>query len=223
MRILVIEDEKKIADNIKKGLEYQSFAVDVSYDGEEGLDFALTEPYDVIVLDLMLPKIDGVEICKTLRAEKVDTPVLMLTAKGQLDDKLEGFDVGADDYMVKPFDFEELVARIRALARRPKERLEEKLTCDGLVLDTTNFTVTVNNSPIELSKKEFALLEYLLRNKGTIVNKDQIIENVWNFDADVLPNTVEVYVNYLRKKIDEPFKKNYIQTVRGFGYKIECN
>ena len=223
MRILVIEDEKKIANNIKKGLEYLSFAVDVAYDGEQGLDFALTEPYDVIVLDLMLPKIAGIEVCKTLREEKIDTPILMLTAKGQLDDKLEGFNVGTDDYMVKPFDFDELVARIKALASRPRSKVDNELLCGNLSLNTNTYVVKIKNDEINLSKKEYALLEFLLRNKEKVVSKDKIIENVWDFDADVLPNTVEVYVNFLRKKIDEPYETDMIKTVRGFGYKISCS
>jgi DNA-binding response OmpR family regulator len=223
MRILVIEDEHKIANSIKKGLEQESYAVDVAYDGEYGFDLAATEDYDVIVLDLMLPKMDGVEVCRKLRKEeKVHTPILMLTAKGQLDDKIEGLNAGADDYLVKPFAFAELLARIRALTRRPKKTLDNVLSCKDLTLNTLTFEVKRAEKQIKLSKKEFALLEYLLRHKGRTLSKDQVINHVWDYDADVLPNTVEVYIGYLRNKIDRPFKNKspLIQTVRGFGYKI---
>lgn len=222
MRILVIEDEHKIANAIKKGLEQENFAVDVVYDGIEGYDLAATEDYDVIVLDLLLPGIDGVEICKKLRQHKIHTPILILTAKGQIEDKIEGFSAGADDYLVKPFAFEELLARIRALIRRPRNNLGNILKVDGLVLDTLNFQVKRYGVPIKLSKKEFALLEYMMRNTGKILPKEQIIAHIWDYDADILPNTVEVYIGYLRNKIDRPFPKKpaLIHTVRGFGYKI---
>lgn len=223
MRILIIEDEHKIANSIKKGLEQESYAVDVAYDGESGFDLATTEEYDVIVLDLMLPKMGGLQICKQLREEQVHTPILMLTAKGQLDDKVEGLNAGADDYLVKPFAFEELLARIRALARRPKNTLETVLGVEDLTLNTLTFEVERDGERINLSKKEFALLEYLLRHKDKILTKEQIIAHVWDYEADILPNTVEVYIGYLRDKIDRPFKNKpaLIKTIRGFGYKIE--
>lgn len=222
MRILVIEDEHKIANSIKKGLEQESFAVDVAYDGSDGFDLAVTEDYDAIILDLLLPKIDGVTICKKIREEKIQTPVLILTAKGELNDKVEGLNAGADDYLVKPFAFEELLARIRALTRRPKVSLDSVLIYDNLSLDTQNFQVKRGKTIINLSKKEFALLEYLLRHPETILSKEQIISHVWDYEADILPNTVEVYIGYLRNKIDKPFpnKKPLIQTIRGFGYKL---
>ncbi len=222
MRILVIEDEHKIANSIKKGLEQEAYAVDVAYDGEYGYDLAATVEYDVIVLDLMLPNKDGVEICSELREEHNHTPILILTAKGQLEDRVNGLNAGADDYLVKPFAFAELLARIRALARRPKESIETVLTAGDLNLNTLSYEVKRAGKNIQLSKKEFTLLEYLMRHKEQILNKDQIINNVWDYDADVLPNTVEVYIGYLRNKIDKPFKKNkpLIHTVRGFGYKI---
>jgi len=223
MRILVIEDEHKIANSIKKGLEQESYAVDVAYDGKQGFDLAATEDYDVIILDLMLPKMDGMDICKKLREEEnIHTPILMLTARGQLDDKVNGLNAGADDYLVKPFAFTELLARIRALTRRPKNSLGSVLKVKDLRLNTLTFEVTRAGKRIKLSRKEYALLEYLLRHKGKILTKEQIINHVWDYDADVLPNTVEVYIGYLRNKIDKPFKnkKSLIQTVRGFGYKI---
>lgn len=225
MRILVIEDEHKIANSIKKGLEQESYAVDVTYDGDDGFDLAATEDYDVIILDLLLPKMDGIELCKKLRKEEnVHTPVLILTAKGQLNDKVEGFNAGADDYLVKPFAFAELLARVKALTRRPKDSLGIVLAVDDLSFNTLTYEVKRGSKKIDLSKKEFALLEYLLRHKGKVLTKDQIINHVWDYDADILPNTVEVYIGYLRNKIDKPFKKKtpLIQTVRGFGYYIGC-
>jgi DNA-binding response OmpR family regulator len=222
MRILIIEDEHKIANSIKKGLEQESYAVDVAYDGVEGYDLAATEDYDVIVLDLLLPGIDGTAICKKLRSEKIHTAILMLTAKGELNDRVDGLNSGADDYLVKPFAFEELLARIRALARRPKSSLSTVLTYADLSLNTQTYEIKRGNILIHLSKKEFALLEYLLRHPEIVLTKEQIINHVWDYDADILPNTVEVYIGYLRNKIDKPFPKNQslIQTIRGFGYKL---
>ena len=222
MRILVVEDEHKIANAIKKGLEQESFAVDVAYEGTTGYDLASTEDYDLIVLDLLLPGIDGMEICRKLRADKIHTPILILTAKGQLEDKVNGLNAGADDYLVKPFAFEEFLARVRALMRRPQETVQTVLTCQDLSLNPQTYEVKRGETIIPLSSKEFSLLEYLLRHPGRIFTKDQIIGHVWNYDADILPNTVEVYIGYLRNKIDRPFPKKpaLIHTVRGFGYKI---
>jgi len=223
VKILIIEDEKKIADSIKRGLEQESMTVDVSYNGEEGYDYASAESYDVIILDLMLPGMDGMEICKKLRDEKNHTPILMLTARGNVQDKVSGLNTGADDYLAKPFEFDELVARIRALARRPKKQIGTILTARDLTLDTVAQTVMRGEKSISLSKKEYLLLEYLLRNKGNTVTKDQILDSVWDFESDILPNTVEVYIGYLRKKIDKAFNTapQLILTIRGFGYKIE--
>lgn len=223
MKILVIEDEHKIANSIKKGLEQESYTVDLCFDGEEGFDLASTGDYDVIILDLMLPKIDGIEICIKLRKEKnIHTPILMLTAKSQLNDKIEGFSSGADDYLTKPFAFEELLARIRALTRRPKTSLNSVLTMADLSLDTLTFSVKRKDEPIKLSKKEFLLLEYFLRHPQKILTKEQIINRVWNYETNILPNTVEVYIGYLRNKIDKPFPNSpkLIHTIRGFGYKL---
>lgn len=222
MRILVVEDEHKIANSIKKGLEQESYAADIAYTGNEGFDFASTEPYDLIILDRLLPEMDGIEITRKLREQKVHTPILMLTAKGQIADKVEGLDAGADDYLVKPFAFEELLARVRALTRRPKENVGTKLSVEDLSLDTVSFEVRRGEKIIKLSNKEFALLNFLMRHANKILTKDQIINNVWNYDADILPNTVEVYIGYLRNKIDKTFpnKSPLIQTVRGFGYKV---
>lgn len=221
MRILIVEDDHKIAAALKRGLEQEKFAIDVEYDGESGYGSASTLSYDLIILDLMLPGMDGEQICKKLRAEKIHTPIIMLTAKSAINDRVGGLNAGADDYLSKPFSFEELLARVRALLRRPKETITDQLNVEDLSLNTLSFSVSRNNSPIQLTSKEFALLEYLMRNKGQILPKENIIEHVWDFDADILPNNVEVYVGYLRNKIDKPFKKPLIHTVRGFGYKIE--
>jgi DNA-binding response OmpR family regulator len=220
MRVLVIEDEHKIANSIKKGLEQENFAVDVVYDGTSGYDFATSEDYDLIVLDRMLPGMDGVRLCQQLRAGQIHTPILMLTAKGQIGDKIAGLDTGADDYMTKPFAFSELVARMRALLRRPKNYVGPMLVLEDLSLNTTTFEVKRNGKDIRLSGKEFALLHYLLKHKNTIVTKEQIINHIWSYDANVLPNSVEVYIKHLRDKIDAPFKYPLIHTVRGFGYKL---
>jgi len=224
MRILIVEDEHKMADSIKQGLEQESFAVDVSYDGIDGYDLAITEEYDLIILDLMLPSMSGMEICQKIRQENIHTPILMLTARAELEDKVEGLTNGADDYLTKPFAFTELLARVRALLRRPNKILPNKITCDDLCIDTQNFRVKRGDNEISLSKKEFSLLEYLMRNKNKVTTKEQIINHVWNYDSDVLPNTVEVYIGYLRNKIDVPFKgkTKLINTVRGFGYILKC-
>jgi DNA-binding response OmpR family regulator len=223
MKILVIEDEHKIANSIKKGLEQENYAVDAVYDGSSGYDLASEGIYDVIILDLMLPDMDGIEVCKKLRQNSIHTPVLMLTARGEVEDKVEGLNSGADDYLLKPFAFTELLARIKALTRRPKEESGTILTTGDLTLNTNTYEVKREGKIINLSRKEYALLEYLMRHQNTILTKDQIINNIWNYDADVLPNTVEVYIGYLRKKIGKVFsnKKPVINTVRGFGYKIE--
>lgn len=223
MRILVIEDEHKIAAAIKKGLEQEKYAVDVEYDADNGYGAALNEPYDVMIIDRMLPgSMEGMDIARQLRAKNIHTPILLLTAKDQVRDRVSGLNAGADDYLVKPFSFEELLARVRALLRRPAEAKSNVLRVGDLALDITSYDVRRAGKPIALSSKEFALLEYLMRNSGQVLSKDNIIAHVWNFDADILPNTVEVYIGYLRNKIDKPFKsKPLLHTLRGFGYKIE--
>lgn len=223
MKILIIEDEHKIANSIKKGLEQESFTADVVYNGLDGFDLAASEDYEVIILDLMLPGMNGLEICRKLREEeKKHTPILILTAKGQLEDKVKGLNSGADDYLVKPFAFAELLARVKALSRRPKSSVGTVLTLNDLSLNSITYEVRRGGKEIKLSKQEFALLEYLLRHQNKVLTKDQIINNLWDYDADVLPNTVEVYIGYLRNKIDKPFSKRpkLIQTLRGFGYKL---
>jgi two-component system, OmpR family, response regulator len=225
MRILVVEDEHKIARSIKKGLELESYAVDIAFTGNNGYDLAGSEEYDLIILDVMLPGMDGLEICRKLREEGIHTPILMLTAKGQIADRVEGLNAGADDYLPKPFAFEELMARVKALSRRPRQTIGETLLIADLKLDTISKEVDRDGHKISLSVKEYALLEYLMRHNNQTLTKEQIINHVWDYDADVLPNTVEVYVGYLRNKIDKAFPKapSLIHTVRGFGYRIGDN
>lgn len=220
MRILVIEDEHKIANAIKQGLEQHAYAVDVSYDADDGLAMATTEPYDLIILDRMLPgTVDGIGILRRLRADKNHTPVLLLTAKDKVLDRAEGLNAGADDYLVKPFAFVELIARVRALLRRPRQAVDASLRYADLILDSQDMIVERAGTHIELTPKEFALLEYLLRNPGRVLAKENIMQHVWDYDADILPNTVEVYIGYLRNKIDKPFAgPALIHTKRGFGY-----
>jgi DNA-binding response OmpR family regulator len=220
MRILIVEDEHKIANAVRQGLEQQSYAVDVVYNGDDGLTMATTEPYDLIILDRMLPgKVDGMGILRQMRADNNHTPVLLLTAKDKVLDRAHGLNSGADDYLVKPFAFVELIARVRALLRRPKEATANSLTYKDLILDPKAMVVERNGKRIDLTAKEFALLEYLMRNSNKIVTKDTLMQHVWNYDADILPNTVEVYIGYLRNKIDKPFSSGkLINTKRGFGY-----
>ncbi len=219
MRILIIEDEHKIANAIKQGLMQENYAVDVEYDGDSGLGSALNEEYDVMVIDRMLPgSIDGLGITKQVREAGTHTPILLLTAKDQIKDRVEGLNAGADDYLIKPFSFEELLARLRALMRRPQKTQDNTIKVADLSLDTISYQVERGGQPIELSAKEFALLEYMMRNSGRVLSKDNIISHVWDFDADILPNTVEVYIGYLRNKIDKPFGKPLLHTNRGFGY-----
>ncbi len=220
MRILVVEDDIKIANALKRGLERQSYAVDVSNHGDDGLAMATTEPYDLAILDRMLPGTDGMQILKAMRESSIHTPVLLLTAKDKVLDRAEGLNAGADDYLVKPFAFVELIARVRALLRRPQETLETVVSVHGVELDRDTFTAERNNKTVELTAKEFALLDYLMSQPGRIVTKDQIMQHVWDYDSDILPNTVEVYIGYLRTKIDKPHDKlpKLINTRRGFGY-----
>jgi len=217
MRILVVEDEHRIATTLKKGLEQERYAVDLAFSGNEGYDLASSEEYDLIILDLMLPGLDGLTVCKNLRREKKQTPILMLTAKSQTEDKITGLDAGADDYLTKPFAFAELLARVRALSRRPKQGVTEKLEVGALCLNSQTFEVKRGDQRVMLSSREFSILEYLMRNANVIVSKEQIINHVWDYDADILPNTVEVNIRNLRQKLGKP---ELIQTVRGFGYKI---
>ena len=223
MKILIVEDDHLIANSIKRGLEQEKYVVDVAYDGNEGYDLAGSGEYDVIILDLMLPGMDGITICKKLRKDKIKSGILMLTARGQLEDKVMGLDNGADDYLSKPFAFEELLARIKAIARRPATPLKNILRVGDLSLDTNTFEVKRSDKKIRLSVKEYALLECLMRHPGQVLNKEQLIERVWSYESNILPNTVEVYIRNLRQKIDEGHRVKLIKTRRGFGYKIEVD
>ena len=220
MKILIIEDDKEISEALKEGLEDESYAVDTCLDGDKGYRTAMADEYDLIILDVMLPSMNGFEVCRKLRTEKNTTPILMLTARGQSQDVVRELDFGADDYLAKPFNFEVLLAHMRALLRRPNQKLEEVLKVGDLVLDPSTKQVTRAGDEIKLTTKEYAVLEYLMRNEGKVLSKEKIISNVWDFDADVLPNNVELFIMFLRKKIDKPYEKKLIQTVPGFGYKI---
>ena len=223
MRILVVEDETTMAESLRVGLEAEGFAVDVAGDGEEGLWYAGEVNYDAIVLDLMLPKINGFKVCTTLRQAGNWTPILMLTAKDGHLDEAEGLDSGADDYLTKPFAFVVLLARLRALLRRKGAERPVVLAAGDLRLDPGTHEVSRGETPIELTAREFSVLETLMMRKGQAISKQQIIEHVWDFDFDGGPNIVEVYVRSLRKKIDEPFDRQAIVTVRGAGYRLDEN
>lgn len=221
MRILVAEDDKKVAAFLKKGLREENYAVDVSHDGEDALFQSQIHEYDLIILDVMLPKKNGLTVCRDIRGEGKFTPILMLTARDQLEDKIKGLREGADDYLTKPFAFEELLARIKALLRRTQDYKTRTLTVGELEMDPDARKVTRNGKPISLTGKEYALLEYLLRNKTRIVTQAMIIQHVWDMDFEGISNVVNVYINHLREKIDKGFEKRYIHTVRGHGYKID--
>lgn len=220
MRVLVIEDEKKIAGFIKRGLKEEGYAVDVAGDGQEGYEHASVNDYDLIILDVMLPLCDGITLCKKLRADKVETPIIMLTAKTSVNDKVTGLDAGANDYLTKPFAFEELLARMRVLLRRSVQPATQLQVAD-LVLDLLSHKVTRGGREVVLSSREFALLEYLMRNAGAVVTRTMISEHVWDIDFDTSTNVIDVYINYLRNKIDVDFDKKLIQTVRGRGYLLK--
>ena len=221
MRILIIEDEEQLINIMKRRLKEEGYAVDLAMDGKEGLNFAEAVNYDCIVLDIMLPGIDGFYILKRLRARKVITPILVLTAKDTVLDKVTGLDSGADDYITKPFSFDELLARIRALLRRKVDKKESILSISDLTLDPITREVHRGGSLIELTSKEYAILEYLLRNTGKILTKSQIAEHVWNYDFEYNSNIVEVYIRYLRRKLDDDYENKLIHTVRGAGYTIK--
>lgn len=221
MRILIVEDEKKVASFIKKGLEEEYFSVDVAYNGKEGLEFATKEEYDLLLLDIMIPYIDGITLTKELRKRKITTPILLLTVKDSTQAKVEGLDAGADDYLTKPFAFEELTARIRALLRRNENQKMSVLTIDDLTIDLLAHKVTRKGVEIILTPKEFSILEYLMRNKNKIVSRTKLIEHVYDYHFDTETNIVDVYINKLRSKVDQNHEKQLIHTVRGVGYTIK--
>jgi len=221
MRILIIEDEHTLLRIISKRLKAEGYYIDTASDGQEGLYYVKIADYDLIVLDLMLPKIDGITILKSLRNSKIATPVLILTARDSIHDRVTGLDAGADDYLVKPFSIDELLARIRALLRRQGENKDNILTEDDLIVDTLTHSVVRDGREIEMTSKEYAILEYMIRNKGQILSREQIAEHAWNFDFDCDFNIINVYIRYLRGKIDDGFENKLLHTVRGSGYLLK--
>ena len=222
MYILVVEDERRLAQVIRKVLEEEGHTIDVAYDGEDGLAMAMEGSHDVIALDILLPGMDGLEVCRALRANRVDTPVLLLTALDAVEDRVRGLDAGADDYLPKPFAFQELLARLRALGRRRVQAREpDRLRTGDLVLDLRRRRAQRADKTIELSPKEYALLEFLMRNEGRVVTRTQILDHVWGYDYSPDSNLVDVYVTYLRRKVDRGHQRKLIRTVRGAGYALE--
>ncbi len=220
MRVLVVEDEPTIADFIVRGLTEQGYAVDRVADGVAALDFLAVGTFDVVLLDIMLPKMNGLEVCRRMRENGVKTPVLMLTARDAIEDRVRGLDTGADDYLVKPFAFEELVARVRALSRREPQLIDALLRVGDLALDTTTRVASRAGRSIDLTAKEYALLEYLMRNPNRVLTRTMISERVWNYDTFNVANVIDVYIGHLRRKIDDGEDVKLIHTVRGAGYKI---
>lgn len=220
MRILLAEDERKLSNNIKVSLTEQGFAVDQAFDGEESLYLAESESYDVLVLDLMLPKIDGIKVCQKIRNKQNDVPILMLTAKSRLEDKVMGLDAGADDYLTKPFEIAELKSRINALLRRSHKQVETVIKIDDLVIDPTKHTVLRAKKRIELTPKEFAILEFLARHKDKVVTRTQIAEHTWDYNFESFSNVIDVFIATIRKKVDNGFKKKLIHTIHGVGYSL---
>lgn len=223
MRILVVEDEKKVSGFIRRGLKEEGYAVDVAADGEEGHYLASTNEYDLLILDIMLPKMDGLTLCQQLRDRDYTGPILFLSAKDTVKDKVAGLDSGADDYLTKPFAFEELLARVRALLRKRQSMPQTLLEVEDLVLDTVSHKVTRSGTEIPLTTKEYALLEYFMRNAGTVITRTMISEHVWDINFDTFTNVIDVYINYLRNKIDKDQKVKLIHTIRGRGYVLRKN
>lgn len=221
MRILIVEDEPKVASFIRRALEEESYAVDVCSDGLQGRDLASEVDYDLIILDLMLPGLPGIDVLKAVRDAKVTTPVLILTARAKVDQRVKGLDAGADDYLTKPFAIEELIARVRALLRRASGDTAGILQVDDLILNPTSHEVTRGDQRIDLTSKEYALLEYMMRNTGRVLTRPMIAEHVWDLDFDTFTNVIDVYINYLRNKIDRGHTRGLIHTVRGSGYTLK--
>ena len=223
MRILVVEDEKKINDIIVKTLKQEKYGVDSCFDGEEALDYIFSVEYDIILLDIMLPKKDGFEVLKSMRKKGIKTPVLFLTARDQIEDRVRGLDLGADDYLVKPFIFEELMARIRVLLRRNSGNADNVVTIANLKVDLDAKTVFRDDILIKLSAREYSVLEYLIRNKGKILSRERIEDHIWNYDYEGGTNVIDVYIRYLRKKIDDSYTPKLIHTIRGLGYVLRVD
>jgi heavy metal response regulator len=221
MRVLVVEDDKSIAHFVQKGLRENYFAVDLAYDGDEGLYLALNERYDLLILDIMLPKVDGTEILKSIRERGIETPVIFLTAKDAEKDIVKGLNLGADDYMVKPFSINELLARTRAILRRAKAKRVTKLQVADLLMDLRTHKVFRGKKRIDLTPKEYALLEYLMENEGQIVTRTMISESIWDYHFDSLTNVIDVHVYHLRNKVDKGFKPKLLHTIKGVGYVLE--
>ena len=221
MRILVIEDERRLCSIIKRGLIEEGYAVDTSYDGEEGEYLAETTPYDLIILDIMLPKKDGIEVCQNLRLKRVNTPILMLTAKDTIEDRVRGLDAGSDDYLIKPFAFNELLARIRALLRREGSSKSSELHIGNLIMDTLSREVWRGQRKIELTSKEYIILEYFMRPPNMVITRTMLEEHAWDYEFDSISNLIDVYIRRLRRKIDENGETSLIQTVRGAGYRLK--
>ena len=218
MRLLVVEDEENLRTVIRKRLMKEGYSVDACGDGQEALDYMAVSPYDTVILDIMMPKMSGMEVLKKMRAGGDQTPVLFLTAKDGIEDRVKGLDGGADDYLVKPFAFEELLARIRVMIRRQSDSASDEMTLADLTVDAGKHSVTRGGKAIELSAKEFAVLEYLMRHQGQVLSREQIEQHVWDFDYEGGSNVVDVYIRYLRRKLDEGYEKKLIHTVRGAGY-----
>ena len=221
MRILLVDDDKQLCRTVKRGLEEYNYAVDAVHDGEDGLYYAESTTYDLIVLDIMMPKKDGLEVCRILRQNRIRTPILMLTAKDTVIDRVKGLDTGADDYLIKPFDFAELLARIRALLRRDKNAGSTRLEVGDLVMDTAARSVHWKNQPVSLTSKEFSILEYLMHNPDTVLSRTMIETHAWDYDCDNISNIVDVYIRRIRQKIDPEMSKKIITTIRGAGYRIQ--
>ena len=220
MRILLIEDNHRLSDSLRATLADDGYAVDVAYDGLEGEEMALFTPYDVIILDVMLPKRDGIEVCRSLRDQKVATAILMLTARDGLDDRVLGLDSGADDYLIKPFEIKELRARLRALMRRESGNKSGNIIVDDLRLDPATHYVWRGESPLDLTAKEYALLEYLMRNPNRLITREMVVAHLWDYDQTLASNVVDVYIRRLRRKVDDPYDVKLIETIRGAGYRL---
>ena len=221
MRILVVEDEKNLNDIIVKKLKLEKYGVDSCFDGKEALDYIFSTDYDAVILDIMLPKLDGFEVLKKIRSQEIKTPVLLLTARDGIDDRVKGLAYGADDDLVKPFAFDELLARIRVMLRRTSNNVNNVFTIADLIVDCDSQTVTRNNNAIKLSAREFTILEYMIRNKEKVLTRDKIEQHIWNYDYEGGTNVIDVYVRYLRKKIDDDYTPKLIHTIRGVGYVLK--
>ncbi len=220
MRILVIEDNHRLSYSLKMNLAHEGYSVDTAYDGQEGQDLAELTPYDLIILDILLPEKDGLEVCRELRRRRIHIPILLLTARDGVDDRVQGLDCGADDYLVKPFAMRELLARLRALLRRQQPYKNGQLEMGSLVVDPATHVVEREGNPIDLTPREYALLEYLMYHPNQVVTRDMIEQHIWNYDFECESNVIDVYVRRLRRKIDDPFEPKLLKTIRGIGYRL---